>query len=61
MPANSSLMAEIWALRGRLQLSIEEENITPTKLDVEVDALALAQLFAHQNLDYHPLTQDLYW
>lgn len=60
MPANSSLMAEIWALRGGLQLSIEE-NIT-TKLDVEVDALALTHLFAHQNLDYHPLiTQDLYW
>ncbi|KAI8534265.1 hypothetical protein RHMOL_Rhmol10G0076700 [Rhododendron molle] len=50
-------MAEFWALRDGLNLAMEE-NIT--KLDVEVDALVLIQLFAQNNLDCHPLSNTIY-
>lgn len=57
MTAQSSLMTESWALRDGLQLAMEE-NIT--KLDVEVDALALTQMLAQQRLDYHPTSNVIY-
>lgn len=50
--ANSSLMAEFWALRDGLNFA-KEEHVT--KLEVETDALGVIQLLNDHEMANHPL------